>query len=112
MKKFYRTTRKFFTSEWLAFILIGIGILARVKLYLENCSLCPDECYLAMEVAHLPFKEIFFYGMIIPTYPIHPRLFVLAVKLIVSIFGNYEFALRFIPFLSGVSSLVFQTGPS
>jgi len=105
VKNFCRLIKGVMTEDHWAFILIALGILIRLKCFFENCSFCPDEAYVAIEIVHRSFKEIFSFQRIFPSQPSHPLLFIVLVKLAGLLFGNYEFILRLVPIISGIVTL-------
>ncbi|MDB5262061.1 MAG: hypothetical protein JWQ14_1342 [Adhaeribacter sp.] len=93
-------------DQWkvLVWILIGLGIFFRLFHYLYNRSLWVDEVYLASSLIRMNFWEL--------TAPAldyeqkAPIGFLWLVRLAVVLFGKSEFALRFIPLLSGIAALI------
>ncbi|PWS29211.1 hypothetical protein DHW03_05150 [Pedobacter yonginense] len=86
-----------------AILLLGIGI--RFFHFFDNRSLWMDEVYLSTSIVKLNLHDLI-------TQPLYyqqkaPIGFLILVKLCTSLFGNNEMALRTIPLLSGLLSLLF-----
>lgn len=95
----------FLVSRHFCFALIGLGILLRLKHYLENRSFWVDEAYVAVSIVSRSWQEIIKH---IPLFQHQPKLplgFLLIEKSFVTLFGNHEMALRFFPFVCGIASL-------
>jgi len=82
-----------------------VGVLLRLKNYLENRPLNGDECWAAMEVLNRSFGEILRNDYIFPISSRPPMLSVLARKVTVLFLGNNEMTLRLVPFLFGIAGL-------
>jgi 4-amino-4-deoxy-L-arabinose transferase-like glycosyltransferase len=85
--------------------LIGIGIALRLYHFIDNRSLWNDEIYLATSLIRMNFLEL-------ATGPLDyqqkaPIGFLWLVRLSVLLFGKAEMALRLVPLLSGIASLLF-----
>ena len=82
--------------------LIGFGILLRSVLYAANASLWVDESALALNIIQRTYADLLQpldYGQAAPAG------FLLLEKFVSLRFGIGEYALRLIPFLSGIASL-------
>lgn len=84
---------------------IAMGILLRVKGYLEERSLWGDECWSAIEIMNRTFGEILRNEHIFLLSSRPPMLFVLIEKTFVTLFGNSEYVLRFPPLLFSILSI-------
>ena len=82
---------------------LALGIAARMAQYLGNRSLWLDEAYLALNILGRDF-----FGLLCPLdhHQIAPPLFLWAVKLAVSLWGDSEFALRLVPLIGGILALL------
>jgi len=83
--------------------LILLGILARLRQYLFNRALWLDEAMLALNIINRSFS-----GLLKPLGYDQgaPLGFLMALKLVVSLFGKSEYAFRLIPFLASCFALV------
>jgi len=86
--------------------IIALGILFRVKLYLENHSVWLDEAVTTVSIGSRTFKEILTRFDIFPEFAKPPIGFELIEKLSITIFGNNELAFRLFPLLSGIGALL------
>jgi hypothetical protein len=89
-------------SKSLPWVLIGLGVLLRLAQYLANRSLWLDESCLALNIVNRSFSELL---QPLDYYQGAPIGFLMLERLAVYAFGNSEYALRLIPFLSGIVSL-------
>ncbi len=82
---------------------LALGIAARMAQYFSNRSLWLDEAYLALNILSRDFS-----GLLRPLdhHQIAPPLFLWAVKLTVSLWGDGEFALRLVPLIGGILALL------
>ena len=91
-------------SKWLIWIIIIIGIAARLHQYLLNHTLWLDEAFIAINIIKSNFKELLlplkYYGQSAPV------LFLESTKLITKIWNNSEFAFRLLPLLAGIGSVI------
>jgi 4-amino-4-deoxy-L-arabinose transferase-like glycosyltransferase len=88
----------------MALLVAALGILERLTRYFSDRSLWMDEAKLAINICHLSAREL--------TRPLMqeqgaPVGFLLAEKAMVTLFGTGELALRAVPVLAGVLSVVF-----
>lgn len=81
---------------------LALGIAARMAQYLSNRSLWLDEAYLALNILGRDFS-----GLLRPLdhHQIAPPLFLWAVKLAVSLWGDSEAVLRLVPLIGGILAL-------
>ena len=79
-----------------------IGVLLRLKIYIQNRSLFIDEASLARNIAERSYGG-FFSSLSYQQYA--PPLFLVKTKMVTEAFGNYEWALRLIPLLAGLWSM-------
>ncbi len=85
---------------------VVVGILLRLKSYLECRPLWVDECWSAIEIVNRSFWEILTHQYIFSVSSRPPTLFVFIEKISVLLFGNNEWALRLPPFLFSVASII------
>ncbi|MEI8011011.1 MAG: hypothetical protein WCI27_00830 [Candidatus Omnitrophota bacterium] len=85
--------------------LVAIGILLRGIHYIENRSFWQDELCLALSIVNRSFLETFQNFILFPDFAQAPLLFQLISKTFVSILGNTEMALRFFPFITGITAI-------
>ncbi len=87
----------------LAAVLLAAGALLRVAQYLANRSLFLDEAGLAMSALRRSYA-----GMLQPLElgQVAPAGFMMLEKLAVVLFGESEYALRLVPLLAGLASLL------
>ena len=89
-------------SRELIFVLVGIGILLRVRQYLSNRSLWIDESWLALNLIERPLSEL--------TRPLDfnqaaPIGFLFIEGIAARVFGYSEYALRLFPLICGLLSI-------
>jgi len=82
---------------------VGLGCLLRVVEYLLNRSLWLDEAYLALNILHRPWA-----GLLRPldNHQGAPLIFLLLEKLASLRLGSSEYALRLLPLLAGIVSML------
>src|SRR5689334_4796436 len=82
---------------------VGLGCLLRVLEYLLNRSLWLDEAYLALNILHRPWA-----GLLRPldNHQGAPIIFLLLEKLASLRLGSSEYALRLLPLLAGIVSML------
>lgn len=90
-------------SKVLIWLCMGLGIVFRLKMYLDNRSLWLDEARLSLNILNKSIPQLF--------GPLDyeqgaPVGFLVVEKLITQLFGHSEYALRLFPFLSGTVSLI------
>lgn len=90
------------------FVLL-LGVLARAAQYFSNRSIWLDEASLALKITHFSFGQL-----LCPAHGGEPYMvqhqaapvgFLLLIKCLITLFGNGELVLRFLPFLCGLASL-------
>jgi hypothetical protein len=87
----------------LAWALVALGILARTARFLLRFPLWQDEAFLAANLLDRGYL-----GLLGPleNHQIAPPLFLWAQRTSVELFGFNEYALRLVPYLSGVAALL------
>ncbi len=80
----------------------ALGIAARLAQYLSNRSLWLDEAYLALNILGRDFPDLL---RPLDHHQIAPPLFLWAVKLAVSLWGDGEAILRLVPLIGGILAL-------
>lgn len=100
---FLKARRLLYRSGYVTIFLVGIGVLLRLRYYLANRSLWFDEAMLTLNILERDFA-----GLLQPLDYNQgaPPGFLFLVKACVETLGNSEYALRFVPFLAGILSLV------
>jgi len=96
---------RIFTHQWVCFALLGLGIVLRLKHYLNNCSFWTDEAWVAVSVTSRPLTDILRGIDIFPEFSKPPLGFLLLVKTASLAIGNNEYILRLFPFVFGLGSL-------
>ena len=89
-------------EEILAIVVIGLGVLLRLRQYLTGRSLWLDEAMLAQSIVDRSFAGLFLpleYGQSAPVG------FLLVEKIFNLLFGRSEYALRLFPLMAGIASL-------
>lgn len=87
----------------LAWFLVGLGVLARLVRYLSNRSLWRDEAALALNIVDRSFAELL---TPLDYDQVAPLGFLWLARAAVALFGTSEYALRLVPLLAGLGSLV------
>jgi 4-amino-4-deoxy-L-arabinose transferase-like glycosyltransferase len=102
-ERIFAATERFLRSPALAWGLVALGVLLRLRQYLFARSLWLDETLLSLNVLERSFG-----GLLEPLEwnQQAPIGFLLAQKLAVLAFGSGEHALRLVPFLAGIASLL------
>ena len=93
----------FYASPALPWAIIGVGILFRLAQYLRNRSLSIDEAALALNISSRSFAQLWGTLDYLTGAPVG---FLMLTKLSTVVLGNSELALRLVPFLSGIGSLL------
>ncbi|MCB0190833.1 MAG: glycosyltransferase family 39 protein [Anaerolineae bacterium] len=93
----------FLDSKVLVWLCIALGFILRLKVYVDNRSLWLDEARLSLNILNKSVPQLF--------GPLDyeqgaPVGFLVAEKLMTRIWGDSEYALRLIAFLSGVAALI------
>jgi len=98
-----RELQSLLESPFTVSAVLCFGILLRIWQYLANRSLWLDEAMVALNIIDRP------YAMLLQPLDYNqaaPLGFLLAEKVFVEVFGTSEFALRLLPLLFGIASLV------
>jgi hypothetical protein len=98
--------QNFFSMNALSFSLIVIGAVFRLKHYFENRSFWLDEAYVAVQTANRSWHEILSFIPIFSDQPKAPLLVSCFGKAAVGFFGNHEYALRLLPILASLVSII------
>lgn len=101
-RQFIPTSKWLLNSQKLSFVIIGFGLIVRLIQYLSNRSLWADEAVLALNIVNRSYSELL---QPLDYDQAAPLGFLIIEKLNVQLFGNNEYALRLLPFLSGILSL-------
>jgi hypothetical protein len=88
--------------DWIAYLLIVLGIGIRLKVYIENRSLFIDEANLARGLIETSYVGLF--GKL-PYDQFAPPLFMVHTKLLTEIGHTYEWVLRLIPLMASIGAL-------
>ena len=83
-------------------LILGLGVLLRIVIFLQNHSIQLDEANLARNIIEKPFGD-FFQSLDYQQYA--PPLFLVIEKANTLLFGPSEYALRLFPLLVGMGSL-------
>ena len=87
----------------LPWVIISLGIVLRLRQFLFNRSLSFDESLVALNIIERSFLEL---AKPLDYKATAPIGFLMIEKLLVYIFGDHEYVLRFLPFFAGVISLL------
>lgn len=90
-------------ATWLAIGLILLGTAVRLAQYASNRSLWRDEAALALNIVNRSADQLLLPLSYDQGAPIG---FLLAQKLIIQVLGNNEFALRLLPLVAGIATLI------
>lgn len=90
------------TSSQVLWGIVGIGCLLHVSQYLFNRSLHVDEASLALNILSRSFSGLW---QPLDSHQGAPPGFLMIEKVLTTIFGGHEYALRLFPFVSIVASL-------
>ncbi|NJM05429.1 glycosyltransferase, partial [Candidatus Gracilibacteria bacterium] len=91
------------TASWLAWSLIGVGVLVRLLQYLSNRALWMDEALLALNIVERDFVDLL---RPLDNMQAVPLGFLMIERLMVTWFGESEYALRLFPFLASIAALL------
>src|SRR5215468_115950 len=86
------------------FFLVLLGIALRAWAYFRDTSLYLDEILLSRNILQLPLKHLLSQPLALDQ--VAPRGFLLFERLSVNVFGPNEMALRLVPFVCGLTSLL------
>ena len=98
----FKKINRFYTSRWLAFIIICFGIVLRLRGYLYHRSLWVDEAFLALNIVNRSYLQLL---QKLDYDQFAPIGFLMVEKIMVQMFGNTEYALRLFPCLASIISL-------
>lgn len=85
-----------------SYIIIGFALLVRFIQYLSNRSLWADEAVLALNIVNRSYTELL---QPLDYNQAAPIGFLILEKLSIEVFGNTEYSLRLVPFMSSIISL-------
>lgn len=91
------------TSDAALWCTVGVGAILRIARYLDNRSLWLDEAFLALNILDKSAAGLL---SALDYTQAAPPGFLLLEKLVVELFGDSEYALRLVPLLAGLASLV------
>jgi len=97
-----KSIQQFINSKKFLWLIIGIGIILRLVQYLFNRSLWLDEAALASSIISRDFAGLLQPLDFAQTAPVG---FLMLTRLAVEMGGGGEYALRFVPFISGILAL-------
>jgi len=102
-KEWLQRAEPFWVSDKLCWGIVAVGGALRVAAYLGNRSLWRDEAALAMNIIERSYA-----GLLQPldSYQVAPLGFLMLEKTVTLVLGSSEYALRLIPLLAGIISLV------
>jgi hypothetical protein len=102
-REWLQRAEPFWVSDKLCWGIVAVGGALRVATYLGNRSLWRDEAALAMNIIERSYA-----GLLRPldSYQVAPLGFLLLEKTATLVLGGSEYALRLIPLLAGLFSLV------
>lgn len=101
MQKFTNVLNKLYPIFLL--LIFAIGFYLRTKVYLTNLSFWHDECALAWNILNKNYLELFQPLRFLQAAPL---FFLLFTKVGTEIFGYNELVFRFIPYVSGILSII------
>ncbi|MCP4747090.1 MAG: hypothetical protein GY874_13270 [Desulfobacteraceae bacterium] len=91
-------------EDLVLFFFLLAGLIARIRNYLAGISFYVDESALANNLVNLNLSQLF--GPL-EQNQIAPIGFCVIEKLIILVFGNHEYAFRFLPFIAGSVAVIF-----
>ena len=86
-------------------VIIFLGVLLRLRLFLENRSLWLDESYRAVNLIGTTWPEYLKGALVLPAQPRAPLGFAILVKGFIQSLGSAEWVLRLCPFLSSLAAI-------
>ncbi|HSV43164.1 MAG TPA: hypothetical protein VLJ10_01290 [Candidatus Bathyarchaeia archaeon] len=86
-------------------LLIGCGIVLRLKYWFENRALWLDEAYLGIHTMVQTWKEILLNRQMALDMPVPPMGFMLMEKIFGALSGYQEMALRLFPLICGITAM-------
>lgn len=90
-------------SSYLSLSMLSLGILVRIVQYLSNRSFWGDEVNLALNIIERSYGEL---AQVLNHNQAAPLGFLWLEKLAIQIWGNSEYALRLLPFIASIVSLI------
>lgn len=106
IKKYYKIIysrlKKIYLFNFFPLFIILLGFIIRLRQYLANRSLWIDEASLALNILEKDYVGLL---QKLDYVQAAPPLFLLITKFLTELFGNSEYVLRLLPFISGVLSL-------
>ncbi len=90
--------------KWAAWTIICLGTLVRLVQYIHYRPLWTDEAWYGANIFTMSYKELF--GPLVFGANVAPPFFLHACKISVAAFGVNEYAVRLVPFISGIAVLV------
>jgi hypothetical protein len=91
------------SSRWLPWLIILIGVGLRLVQYLYNRSLTGDEAALALNIIDRSYSELL---QPLDYQQAAPIGFLMLQHLVIDLLGTSEYALRLVPLLAGIGSLI------
>jgi len=88
---------------WMVWLVVGAGIAVRLASYLYDRSFFWDEASLALNVLHRTYAQLLDK---LDYTQVTPPLFLIASKLLYSLWGDLEYSLRLIPLVAGCVALL------
>jgi hypothetical protein len=99
----FKVVRVLGNTTTLAWILIVLGAIVRLRIYLACRSLWSDEAMLTLNLLHKPLKTLLTKRL--DYQQAAPPGFLLLEKCVIAAFGSSEYSLRLLPLLSGIVSI-------
>ncbi|NLE64526.1 MAG: hypothetical protein GX606_01255, partial [Elusimicrobia bacterium] len=62
-------------KKWVTPAILALGVILRLRHFLENRSLWQDELCLALSIVHRPFHEIWQHKLLFPDFAQAPLFF-------------------------------------
>lgn len=90
-------------ARWLPMLIILAGSGLRILQYLYNRSLTGDEAALALNLIHRSYSELL---QPLDYQQVAPVGFLVLMRLVIDLIGTSEYALRLVPLVAGLASLV------
>ncbi|MBL8097756.1 MAG: glycosyltransferase family 39 protein [Anaerolineales bacterium] len=101
MENIFEKSKRFYNLNFLWGSIVVLGVILRLRQYFVNRSLWVDEASLALNIVNRTFGEL---TRTLDYDQGAPIGFLFIEKLLVLIFGNQEYILRFFPLISGIIS--------
>ena len=93
--------------DWLVLVAVVFGLVCRVSQYAANTSVWHDEAFVALNVIHKTFTSLL--GPL-DWHEASPPGFLIVEKLVISLLGRSEYALRLLPLLAGLAGTICFAG--